>query len=227
MKRIVQGGIGTVVLLAGAMGAMAAQGALRVYYANDPVGRNVVSIESRAPLETMLTRTNAVTGEIKGNPANILDNPQARFEIDLTTLDTGIGMRNEHMKSDKWLDTAKYPKAVFTLNKVSRAVEAGALTAATDAALHSGQLAKIAAEGTLEMHGMTRPVTAKIELIPMTASADTAKRLPGDLLHVRATFPLKLDQFGIAMDAATAMKVANEQQVTVDIFTSTQLPQPR
>ncbi len=61
----------------------------------------MVSIESRAPLETMLTTTGAVTGEIKGNPANILDNPQARFEIDLTTLDTGIGMRNEHMKGAK------------------------------------------------------------------------------------------------------------------------------
>ncbi len=127
------------------------------------------------------------------------------------------------------MDTAKFPKAVFTLNKVSRAVEAGAAAtaAATDVALRSGQSAKIAVEGTLEMHGVTRPVTAKVELMPMTASADTAKRLPGDLLHVRATFPVKLDDFGITMDAATALKVANEQQVTVDIFTSTELPQPR
>lgn len=225
MKRIVQGGIGMAALLAGAMGAMAAQGALRVYYANDPVGRNVVSIESRAPLETMLTRTGAVTGEIKGNPENILDSPQARFEIDLSTLDTGIPMRNEHMRGEKWLDTAKYPKAVFTLTKVARAVEAGA--AAADASLRDGQPTAVAAEGTLEMHGVTRPIVAKVELMPRKASADTAARLPGDLLHVRATFPIKLDEFGIAMNAATALKVANEQKVTVDLFTSTELPKPR
>jgi FKBP-type peptidyl-prolyl cis-trans isomerase FkpA len=209
-------GVATIVL---GLGAMAAQGAWRTYMADDPVGRNVVMIESRAPLETMLTRTNAVKGEIKVNPNNVLDHPQARFEMDMTTLDTGIEMRNGHMKSEMWMDTAKYPKAVFTLTKligIARDVQM----------MRDGQTRKLFAEGTMELHGVTRPIKAQLEVTPISASKDTAARLPGDILHVRATFPIKLDEFGINVPETARIKVANQQQVTVDIFASTELPKP-
>ncbi|HEX8237111.1 MAG TPA: YceI family protein [Abditibacteriaceae bacterium] len=223
MKRLTQVFVSVIALTMCALAAMAAQGALRVYYANDPVGRNVVSIESRAPLETMLTTTNAVTGEIRGNPANGLDAPYARFEVDMAKLDTGIDMRNEHMRGAAWLDTAKYPKAVFTLTKVT--LPANSSTAPTlEKSL--GKTTTVNAEGTLEMHGVTKPVNVKLELRPIAANADTATRLPGDLLHVRATFPIKLNDFGINVAGPAQLKIANEQQVTADIFTSTELPKP-
>src|SRR5688572_24909834 len=102
MKRVVQRAAQGVLTMAGlgvcGLAAMAAQGELRAYFANDPVGRNVVMIESRAPLETMVTTANQVVGEIHVNPENILDAPKARFEVDMASLDTGISMRNEHMR---------------------------------------------------------------------------------------------------------------------------------
>ena len=199
--------------------AMAAQGAMRTYYANDPVGRNVVSIESRAPLETMLTTTGMVVGEVSGDPKNILNAPKARFEIDLNSLDTGIAMRNEHMQSEGWLDTAKFPKAVFTLDRVVIAPNVRRMAAP----LTEGRTQSEDVSGTLELHGVTRPVVARVELTPWAGNKTTAARLPGDLLHIRATFNIELDKFGIKVPAGAQLKVANTQKVTADIFTSTEL----
>jgi polyisoprenoid-binding protein YceI len=223
MKRLTQVFVSVMALMMCALAAMAAQGALRVYYANDPVGRNVVSIESRAPLETMLTTTSAVTGEIRGNPANGLDAPYARFEVDLSKLDTGIDARNDHMRGAAWLNTEKYPKAVFTLTKV-----VWPATSSTIPTLENslGKTVTANAEGTLEMRGVAKPVNVKLELRPIVASKETAARLPGDLLHVRATFPIKLDDFGINVPGPAQLKIANEQQVTADIFTNTEQPKP-
>jgi FKBP-type peptidyl-prolyl cis-trans isomerase len=196
---------------------MAAQGAWRTYIANDPIGRNVVMIESRAPLETMLTRTNKVTGEIKLDEKDILQNPSARFEVDMTSLDTGIELRNEHMMSAQWLDTAKYPTAVFTLTKIGARPK-------MRYPITQHRTATVKGEGTLNFHGVTKTIPVQIEATPIAATKETAARLPGDLLHVRAKFTIVLSDYGVNVPAAAQLKVSNNQNVTVDVFTSTEQP---
>lgn len=229
MKRIRNsmkaGAAGAVGLLIATQGAMAAVGAMRMYFVDDPVGRNVVSIESRAPLETIVTRTSAVTGELSGDPADIFDKPQARFEIDLNTLETGIKMRDEHMKSEAWLDAAKFPKAVWTLKSISPTSETEPIAGARSPVsrrLADGVTTKVSGIGELELHGVTKPVSVQLEITPTKGSPATSRRLPGDLLHVRAAFSIKLDDFGIKMPAMAKAEVANEQQVIVDIFAGTE-----
>jgi len=176
VKHSVQAGAIGLTLTSVGLAAMAAQGAWRTYIADDPVGRNVVMIESRAPLETMLTTTSAVKGTIKLSEADILQDPQARFEVDLASLDTGIAARNEHMAGEGWLNTAKYPTAVFTLTKIgARPKMMYPIT--------RHQKATVKGEGELDFHGVNLPEMAQL-------------------------------------------KIANKQEVTVDIFTSTELPKP-
>ncbi|RYG69682.1 YceI family protein [bacterium] len=219
-SRPAQIGIGAFALLNFAHAGVMAQDATRAYFANDPVGRNVVSIYSEAPLETMLTRTSAVEATIKINPANVLDNPQAKFQIDANTLDTGIALRNEHMKSEGWLNTAKFPLITFTLTKP--------LTADTKAIpATAGARGKMDVEGVLELHGVKKTITAKVEVEDIPATEATKARLEGGLMHIRASFPLKLDDFGIAVPDMAKLKVANEQQVKVDIFASTGSEAPK
>ena len=219
VKRAVQGG-GAVIALTGiTLAAMAAQGAYRVYYANDEAQRNVVMILSDAPLETMLTRTGNVTAEVKVDPQNALNNPKARFVVDLASLETGIKARDEIMRSDKWLDVAKNPKAIFTLRKligITRDVQV----------LMPNKMRKFKAEGDMELHGTTKPVMADIEVTALPADENTATRLPGDLLQIKATFPIKLDEFGIMVPAPAKLKIANEETVTVNVFASTRSTMP-
>jgi FKBP-type peptidyl-prolyl cis-trans isomerase len=219
VRRSAQAGVLTVTLTSVTLAAMAAQGAWRTYMANDPIGRNVVMIESRAPLETMLTRTNKVTGEIKLDEKDILQNPTARFEVDVTSLDTGIELRNQHMKSEQWLDTAKYPTAVFTLTKIGARPK-------MRFPITEHRKVSVKGEGTLSFHGVTKTIPLEMEATPIAATKETAARLPGDLLHVRAKFVIVLSDYGIKVPAPAQLKVSNNQNVTVDIFTSTELPKP-
>jgi polyisoprenoid-binding protein YceI len=213
-SRPAQIGLGAFAVLNFAHAGVMAQDAARAYFANDPAGRDVVSILSQAPLETMLTRTGAIQAQIKINPQDVLNNPQARFQIDANTLDTGIALRNEHMKSAGWLDTAKYPTISFTLSKPLMRSEKKVVIA-------PGAKGEMPVEGELEFHGFKKTVRADVEVEVIPASVETKSRLEGDLMHIRAKFPLKLDEFGIAVPAAAQLKVANEQQVSVDVFVST------
>lgn len=223
MKRFLKASVRTAVLgitlTSVGLAAMAAQGAWRTYFANDPVGRNVVTIESRAPLETMVTTTNQVTGEIQLRADDILQDPKARFELDLTSLDTGIALRNEHMRSEEWLDTEKYPKAVFTLTEIGPRPRMK-----YPIAVH--RKATVQGKGVLEFHGVKKTIPVQIEATPIAGNEETAARLPGDLLHVRAKFTIKLSEFGIKIPEMAQLKISNDQRVTVDIFTSTELPEP-
>jgi polyisoprenoid-binding protein YceI len=214
-SRPAQIGLAAFAVLNFAHAGVMAQDAARAYFANDPVGRNVVSILSEAPLETMLTRTSAVEASIKINPANILDKPQARFEIDANTLDTGIPLRNEHMKGADWMDTAKYPRITFTMTKAMPAAGTTVIPATT------GARGKMPVEGELELHGVKKTIQAMVEVEDIPETDATKARLDGRLMHIRATFPLKLDDFGIIVPGPAKLKVANEQQVKVDIFAST------
>jgi FKBP-type peptidyl-prolyl cis-trans isomerase len=161
----------------------------------------------------MLTTTNKITADIQINPANVLDNPRARFEVDTASLDTGIDMRNEHMRSDKWLDTTKYPSATFVLTKV--------ISPRGRVPLEQGKTMNGEVEGNFTFHGVTKPVRARLQIRTLGETKETATRLPGDLMHIRATFPLKLDDYGVVVAAPAQAKIANVQQVTVDVYSST------
>jgi peptidylprolyl isomerase len=209
-------GAGTTFVLA--MAGAHAQGELRAYYANDPMGRNVAVIESRAPLETMVTTTGDIRADISIDPRNVLANPKARFEIGLDTLDTGIPARNDHMRSEKWLNTKQFPNATFVLTRV--------LAPTGVVPLQQGKTARGEVEGDLSLHGVTKKVRAQLEIKTFAGSDETKSRLPGDLMHIRATFPLALADFNIALPPGTSLKIAPIQDVTVDVFTSTGTEKP-
>nr|WP_295928366.1 YceI family protein [uncultured Dyadobacter sp.] len=58
-------------------------------------------------------------GRIRFDPAAIGD---AHFEasVDVSSIDTGIELKNKHAKSDKWFDAAKYPFITFQSESVAR-----------------------------------------------------------------------------------------------------------
>jgi len=65
--------------------------------------------------------------------------------IDVSTINTGNGMKNTHAKSEKWFDATKYPTIQFTSTSISKAA--------------TGYEAK----GMLTMHGVQKEV-----IIPFT-----------------------------------------------------------
>lgn len=84
---------------------------------------NLVKFISDAPIENFEGITDNIDGYMYYKSLQDLSESKLYFEVDLTTLDTGIDLRNRHMR-DNYLETEKYRFTFFEgkideLNKTS------------------------------------------------------------------------------------------------------------
>ena len=111
---------------------------------------------------------------------------------DLTSLTTGISLRDNHMKN-KYLEVEKYPKAKLTLDPISLPADQKV-----------GSTEKIPFKGNMEVKGQTKPVTGTL------AATKTA-----DGHDLRFTWDLKLTDFGI--QTPSFMDVTLTEKVNLDV----------
>jgi polyisoprenoid-binding protein YceI len=155
-----------------------------------------VVFESKAPLESFEGTTDQVRGHITCTPDALVGPVDLRIEVDLASLDTGIGLRNNHMR-DRHLETDEFPHAVFTGEAVTRATSA----------LVAGQTVELDVRGQFALHGVVRPRE-------LTATAILA----GDgTLTVDVEFPVSLEDHAIERPGFLVMKLADEQTVRVHL----------
>ena len=87
--------------------------------------------------------------KIEGTTPDVLvadDGTNVTITVPLANLDTGIKLRNGHMR-DKYLEVGKYPSAVLVVARAALKIPAVGASATADA------------PGTMTIHGATRPVT--------------------------------------------------------------------
>ncbi|MGZ3787341.1 MAG: YceI family protein [Bacteriovorax sp.] len=142
------------------------------------VGRPaMIKIKGKAPAPVTKVK-------IENNKMSILAN------LNLNNFDTGIGLRDEHMK-EKYLQTKEYPAAVLKIEKLN---------------LPKGFEEKPMAiqdqtfEGVLNLHGKDQNVTGTFSL--------------SDNLELIAHFSIKLTDFGIEIPDYLGINVADT--VTID-----------
>jgi len=92
-----------------------------------------------------------MTGDISFDE-NDLSASKFSVSVDVSSINTGNGMKNKHAKSDKWFDAAKYPSITFISSKISKSTEGYQV------------------DGTLEMHGVKKQIT-----IPFTFGSNSFK----------------------------------------------------
>jgi polyisoprenoid-binding protein YceI len=185
----------------------------RTLYVND--NRNVFTFESKAPLEKIVGTSSKIMGKMQVNPKDITKNMMVKFELDLASMKTGIGLRDEHMR-DNFLETAKYPKAVLTVEK---------LTNVSQKALMDQKPITVDAVGTLELHGVLKPVTIKnVKVTYFKESNATKAKMPGDLLHIEGGFSIKLPDYNIKVPQMIMLKLDENIKVNVDVFATTAMP---
>ncbi len=114
--------------------------------------------------------------------------------VDLRSLDSGIGLRNEHLR-DTYLEVGKgggYQQAVLSDIRLEG-----------DAASLQG---RTAFSGKLQLHGTTRDVKGQAEV-----------HRDGSSVHVDATFPVSISDYGIPKPQYLGVGVRNEVQVKVSL----------
>lgn len=134
-------------------------------------------------------KTTALTGTLTaGGPSEL--------SVDLATLDTGIGLRNEHLR-DSYLEIAKgdgFDQAVLSQIQL----------AAPDPATFHG---RTTFTGTLRLHGVAKAVSGDAEIRREAAS-----------VRVIASFPIRLAEFGIAPPRYLGVGVKDEVRVNVTLL---------
>lgn len=157
-----------------------------------------VTFTSKAPLETFQGKTDRVAGEIVADPADLGDSATVRIEVDLASLDTGIDKRNQHMR-EKHLETAKYPKAIFT---------GAAILGPKPAKLAPGKSVPLEVEGTFSLHGVDRRLRTTVEVTLLDGGGP-----PRLKLHAR--FPVSLSDYAISRPEFLFLKLSDAQDVEV------------
>lgn len=90
---------------------------------------------------------NDVTGVITLDPAN-LNTASVRASINVSSVNTGFGKRDEHIKADKYLDVAKYTQIQFESTKITASSQTQAVM-----------------QGKLTMHGVTKLVDIPVKVL--------------------------------------------------------------
>jgi polyisoprenoid-binding protein YceI len=159
--------------------------------------RNLVIFTSKATLETFQGKTKQVAGNISFDPANLGDSVTVRVEVDMASLDTGIPMRNKHMRENH-LDTSKYPKAVF---------EGGHILETSGRTLNLGDTVRMKLSGRFDLHGVKRTIEVPVD----------ATRAKDGTLQVTTHFDVPLADYRINRPAFLMMKLEPTQHVTVQV----------
>jgi polyisoprenoid-binding protein YceI len=154
---------------------------------------------SDAPLEDFQGVTDRIDGFLylagEGlSSSSELEESEFYFEVDLASLDTGIGLRNRHMRRN-YLETDEHPFASYSgrVTRLDEVVEGGGFRASLS--------------GVFTVHGLERE-----REIECTARPDR-----GDL-HVRCDFQVSLSDHDIPIPKLMFMKIDEVMEVEVDFF---------
>jgi polyisoprenoid-binding protein YceI len=142
-------------------------------------------------------KSSSLEGILKVIPRNDQMEIQGSVRLPLTSLDTGIEMRNRHMK-EKYFEVGKFPNAELTITdaRLPFAFAAGDFKS------------KIPFQGILDLHGQKKPVNGMAEV-----------ERNGNDCKVKVEFSLQISHYGIPVPEFSGVTVAEEVQVTVTFAT--------
>lgn len=119
------------------------------------------------------------------------------FILDLSSLDTGISLRNRHLR-EKYLEVEKFPKAELKLIRLNQLEK-----------ILSGDKTDLDAlpfEGLLSLHGVQKAISGKADIKKENQSLD-----------IEATFDLNIKDFSIQTPGFAGITVADHVEVYVKL----------
>ena len=160
-----------------------------VFKVEDPGMRNNVTFTSTAPLEDIVGRSNEVSGYLVFDPMNPKKGGHGELTVPVSSLNTGIPLRDEHLRSAGWLNAEEYPEIKLAITSLKNITE---VKKTKDAMTYD-----ITLFGDFSLHGKTRPIEFSGRITYLKESEATQQRLPGNLLAARASFDVKLKDYGV------------------------------
>jgi len=159
----------------------------------DKKQENEVKFISDAPLENFEGVTDHIDGYVYWEGDDMTSSSAVYFEVDLNTLDTGIGLRNRHMR-ENYLETDRYPQTSFK-GKIARTTQG------------TNDTLLVSAEGNMFIHGVERPLVVEAKLIPK-----------GSGYRIVSRFYVKLSDFEIEIPSIMFYKIDENMDIRLDFY---------
>jgi len=169
----------------------------------DERGRNQATFFSTTPLEDITGLSNEVKGSVTFSVSDV-KTLKGKISVPVSSIKTGIDMRDGHMRSPAWLNAESFPEISFEIKKVN------------DVKSVADNKITVKVIGDFTLHGVTKEVVADATLTFLDESEQTKMRAPGDLLGVQAKFNVKLSDYGVN-NKIVGQKVAENIEVSVNI----------
>lgn len=188
---------GLMTLLILALTCASTTSALADSYQLSGKAKNRVEFHSKATLESFSGKARSIVAEFEVDPKN-LPATKGKVTVDLRSLDTGLDLRNKHMRENH-LHTDSFPNAVFELDSL---------------VMSPGQASDgdaVTLFGAMTIHGVTHSVTTK-GLV--TGRSESAAAAP---LRIETDFTLKITDYGIPRPEFLFLKLAEEVKIIVDL----------
>ncbi len=155
---------------------------------------NQVIFNSDSPLNKMHGVTSAIDGYVLYDHSNPLLKNELYFQVDLTTLDTGIKARNRQMQ-ENFLHTEKFQYAFFR----------GTIQAIDT--LETDKLYQVVVNGLLNVHGVEKPYTI-----------NGAVTRENSEIHVASYFEMALAEHNIKSPGILFIRSGSILQIEVDFY---------
>jgi len=147
---------------------------------------------SEAPIEDFEGLTQSIDGYLYLSPDRALDSSEFYFEVDLRTIDTGIGLRNRHMR-ENYLETDKFPYATFS-GKITEWHELK-------------DTIYVLVNGDMEIHGTVNNLVAEGKLIKIEKG-----------FRIFSEFELKLTDYNIEIPSFMFFKISDIIRIKLNLF---------
>jgi len=160
----------------------------------DKSADNKVKFISDAPIEDFEGVTNSVDGYLYWEGDDLLNQSELYFEVDLNTVDTGIGLRNRHMR-ENYLHTDKHPKTHFTAKLIK-------------AEKKNDSEYEVEAEGKFFVHGVEK----EKKIVGKIVKIDNNK------YKVSAKFVVALSDYNIEVPSIMFYKIDENMDLIIEFY---------
>ncbi len=183
----------------------------QTFSADSKDGRNQASFTSDAPFEKIVGVSSGIDATVMINPSDVTMKPMGKVKVPINNIKTGIDLRDEHLRSEMWLNAGKFPYAEFQLTGIKNP---------SSKSLDDGKKVNVTLVGKFSVHGVTKDVEVPAELRYFKESEKTKAKAPGNLLVANANFNIKLSDYGVKLPDMVVGKVNDEVQINVNFVAS-------
>jgi len=160
----------------------------------DKSSDNMVKFISDAPIEDFEGVTSSIDGYLYWEGDDLLNQSELYFEVDLNTIDTGIGLRNRHMR-ENYLHTDKHPKTHITAKLIK-------------AEKKNDSEYEVEAEGKFFVHGVEKS----------KKFSGTLVKIENDKYKVSVNFVVALSDYNIEVPSIMFYKIDENMDLIVEFY---------